>query len=58
MLRSNRFKGTNVELEIREFSEAIAVGSFGFLASIKAQLGSKALHRGVEQFDGAYALRE
>jgi hypothetical protein len=40
------------------WSEAIAVGSLGFLEILKAELGGKALHRGVEQFDGAYALRE
>jgi len=26
--------------------------------NVKSELGSKALHRAVEQFDGAYALRE
>ena len=40
------------------WSEAIAVGSLGFVESVKAELGSKALNRGVEEFDGAYALRE
>jgi hypothetical protein len=26
--------------------------------NVKSELGSKALHRAVEQFDGAYAIRE
>ena len=48
------------EVVVRDhrWSEAIAVGSLGFLESVKAELGSEALHRGVEQFGGAYALRE
>lgn len=40
------------------WSDAIAVGSVGFVESVKGDLGSKALHRGIEQFDGTYALRE
>ncbi|HZA53698.1 MAG TPA: hypothetical protein VE616_05575, partial [Candidatus Udaeobacter sp.] len=40
------------------WSEAIAVGSLAFVANVKGQLGSKALHRTVEHRDGAYALRE
>jgi putative transposase len=40
------------------WSEAIAVGSGGFVESVKGELGSKALHRGVEQIGGAYTLRE
>jgi len=38
--------------------EAIAVGSLAFAEKIKGELGSKALRRGVEPYDGAYALRE
>ena len=38
--------------------KSIAVGCLGFLESVKAELGGKALHGEVEQFDGAYALRE
>ena len=34
------------------------MGSVGFVESVKGDLGSKALHRGVEQIDGAYTLRE
>jgi hypothetical protein len=40
------------------WSEAIAVGSLAFVANVKGELGSKALHRTVEHRDGAYALRE
>ena len=40
------------------WSEAIAVGSFAFVESVQSELGSKAMHRAVEQKDGAYALRE
>ena len=40
------------------WSDAIAVGSVGFVESVKGELGSKALHRGVEQIGGAYTLRE
>ena len=40
------------------WSEAIAVGSLGFLEILKAELGGKALHRTVEHSDGAYTLRE
>ena len=40
------------------WSEAIAVGSLAFVANVKGELGSKALHRAVEHRDGAYALRE
>jgi putative transposase len=40
------------------WSEAIAVGSGGFVESVTGELGSKALHRGVEQIGGAYTLRE
>ena len=40
------------------WSESIAVGSLEFVESIQRELGSKAMHRAVEQRDGAYALRE
>jgi hypothetical protein len=40
------------------WSQAIAVGSFAFVESVQSELGSKAMHRAVEQKDGAYALRE
>jgi len=40
------------------WSEAIAVGSLVFVESVKSELGGKAMHRGVELRDGAYALRE
>jgi putative transposase len=50
--------GVGRTLREDRWSEAVAVGSLGFLESVKADLGSKALNRGVEQFDRAYALRE
>jgi putative transposase len=40
------------------WSEAIAVGSLPFVENVKAELGIKVLHRELEQFGGAYALRE
>jgi REP element-mobilizing transposase RayT len=40
------------------WSEAIAVGRLAFVESVKAELGSKAMHRTVDQADGVYALRE
>jgi hypothetical protein len=40
------------------WSEAIAVGSLAYVENVKSELGSKALHREVEQIGGAYALRE
>jgi hypothetical protein len=40
------------------WSEAIAVGSLGFVETVKGQLGVKGLHRAFEQVAGAYALRE
>jgi hypothetical protein len=41
------------------WSEAIAVGSLVFVESVKSELGGgRAMHRRVEQKDGAYALRE
>jgi putative transposase len=48
------------ELSLRDvrWSEAIAVGSLAFIEKIKGELGSKAMHRGVEQFDGTHVLRE
>ena len=41
------------------WSEAIAVGSLAFVEKIKDELGSKAMHREVEQFGGrmCYAKR-
>src|SRR5262249_47928000 len=40
------------------WSEAIAIGSLAFVEGVQSELGSKAMHRAVEQKDGAYALRE
>jgi REP-associated tyrosine transposase len=40
------------------WSEAIAVGSLGFLEIVKAEVGIKALHRDVTEANGSYALRE
>jgi putative transposase len=38
--------------------EAIAVGGLAFVEKIKGELGSKAMHREVERFEGAHVLRE
>jgi hypothetical protein len=40
------------------WSEAIAVGSFAFVESVKSELSGRAAHRAAEEKDGAYALRE
>jgi len=40
------------------WSESIAVGSLPFVENVKGELGIKVLHRELEQFGGAYALRE
>ena len=40
------------------WSEAIAVGSLAYVENVKSELGSKAMHRAVEQVSGTYALRE
>ena len=40
------------------WSEAIAVGSLGFVEKIKTELGIKALHREAEQIGAGYVLRE
>jgi hypothetical protein len=40
------------------WSEAIAVGSLAFVEKIKDKLGSKAMHREVERFEGTHVLRE
>jgi putative transposase len=40
------------------WSQAIAIGSLAFVESVKSELGSRAMHRAVEQNGGAYALRE
>jgi hypothetical protein len=40
------------------WSEAIAVGSLAFVEKIKGELGSKAMHREVEEFEGTHVLRE
>jgi hypothetical protein len=40
------------------WSEAIAVGSFAFVETVKNNLGVKAMHREVIEADGTYALRE
>jgi REP-associated tyrosine transposase len=48
------------ELSLRDarWSEAIAVGSLAFVKKIKGELGSKAMHREVEQFEETHVLRE
>ena len=48
------------DLALRDarWSEAIAVGSLAFVEKIKGELGSKAMHREVEQFEGTHVLRE
>ena len=38
--------------------EAIVVGSLAFIERVKGELGSRAMHRAVQEKDGAYALRE
>jgi REP-associated tyrosine transposase len=40
------------------WSQAIAVGSLGFVEKVKGQLGVRGLHRAFEQLAGAYALRK
>jgi REP element-mobilizing transposase RayT len=40
------------------WSEAVAVGSLAFLEKVKSELGTKALHRELEEVDGTYALQE
>jgi REP-associated tyrosine transposase len=40
------------------WSEAIAVGSFAFVETVKNNLGVKAMHREVIEADGTYGLRE
>ena len=40
------------------WTEALAVGSEAFVAKIKEELGSKALHRELKRVDGTYVLRE
>jgi putative transposase len=40
------------------WSEAIAVGSLAFVERVKSDLGIKAMHRGVLETDGTYALHE
>ena len=40
------------------WSEAIAVGSHDFVEKVKRELGSKAVHRDVEEVGGAHTLRE
>lgn len=47
-------------LTVREdrWSEAIAVGSLGFVDKVKSELGVKALHREVAQVNGMHTLRE
>ena len=40
------------------WSEALAVGSQAFVENLKRELGIAALHRAVEETDGAYLLRE
>jgi hypothetical protein len=47
-------------LAIRDdrWSEAIAVGSLGFVENVKSKLGVKAMHRDVIECDESYGLRE
>ncbi len=40
------------------WTEALAVGSQAFVEKIKGELGTKALHRELEQVDGTHTLRE
>jgi hypothetical protein len=40
------------------WSKAVSVGSLAFVEKVKSELGSKALHRELEQIDGTYALRK
>ena len=40
------------------WSETIAVGSLAFVESVKSELSGRAMHRAVEEKDGASALRE
>jgi hypothetical protein len=40
------------------WSEVIAVGNLAFVETVKNELGGRAIHRAVEQRDGAYGLRE
>jgi putative transposase len=47
----------NLERENR-WSEAITVGSLSFVENVRSELGSKAMHRDIEDIDGAYTLRE
>ena len=49
---------TEPSLRDARWSEAIAVGGVAFVEKIKGELGSKAMHRQVEQFEGAHVLRE
>jgi putative transposase len=53
-------QGLENGLAVRDdsWSEAIAVGSQSFVATVKGELGSKATHRKVIEADGSYALRE
>ena len=44
--------------EKRPLVGSIAVGSFAFVEKIKGELGSKAMHREVEVFEGTHVLRE
>jgi hypothetical protein len=48
------------ELSVRDarWLEAVAVGSLAFVERSKSKIGIKALHRELEQVNGAYALRE
>jgi hypothetical protein len=40
------------------WSEAIAVGSLAFVESVQSELSGRAMHRAIEEKDGAYVLRE
>lgn len=40
------------------WSEALAVGSQAFVEKVRHELALKARHRGVDEADGIYALRE
>jgi hypothetical protein len=40
------------------WSESMAVGSLAFIDEVKSELGLKAAHRDVVEYDGSYVLRE
>ena len=40
------------------WSEAVAIGSLGFVEKVKRELGVKAMHRVATEVDGTFTLRE